>query len=215
LAIASEMDNKYVPWFLFNLGAVALQHDGDPNRGKALFEESNALSRELGLTEMLAWNTAQLGHIARNSGDYERAAALYEESLAFARQFGDKYIIAYALRNMGVLALHTRNHARAAALLIESLGLCHAPNWVAEECLIGMAQIACIDGHYVRAARLFGAGDALREALGIRRLALMQARHDEVVAATRTPLGDAVFAAAWAEGRAMTLEQAIEYALAP
>jgi predicted ATPase/class 3 adenylate cyclase len=215
MVVARETNNRAnIAWFLFNLGVVALQHEGDYSRGKALCEESAALSRELGLKELLAWDLAQLGHIARDSADYERATMFYAESLAFAREHGEKYIIAYALRNMGVLALHTCDYERAAALFAESLDLCCAPNWVTEECLIGMAEIACAERRYVRAACLFGVGDALREALGVRRSPRAQVRYDERVAATRAGLGDAAFAEQWAEGRAMTLEQAIEYALA-
>jgi len=215
LVLAREYSNRHVPFLLFNLGVVAHQHDRNVERGKALYEESIALSRELGEIEPLVWNFGQLGHIARDNGEYERAATLYEESLAFARQHGEKYAIANVLRNMGVLSLHTRDYARAAAFFSEGLSLSRRANWVTEECLIGIAEIACIRSQHERAARLFGAGDTLRERLGIRRLPRMQTRYDEVVGATRDALTHKAFAAAWAEGRAMTLEQAIEYALAP
>jgi predicted ATPase/DNA-binding CsgD family transcriptional regulator len=214
LAIARETaSNRYVSFFLFNLGVVALQHDRDVNRAKALFDESTILSRQLGVTDLLAWNFAQFGHIARDSGEYERAASLYEESLAFARQYDENHIIAYALRNIAVLALHARDYARAAARFTESIDMHRAPNWVTEECLTGMAQIATVERQYERAGRLFGAADALREALGVRRSLVTQIRYDDAVAATRAALGDPAFAIVWGEGRAMTLEQAIEFAL--
>ena len=65
-----------------------------------------------------------------------------------------------------------------------------------------------------RAARLLGATDVLLSALGIRPDHPDQVELNTYVDAARTALGDIAFAAAWAEGRAMTLEQAIEYALA-
>jgi hypothetical protein len=80
---------------------------------------------------------------------------------------------------------------------------------------MGIAEIACAEKRYEQAARLFGAGDTVREALGARRSPRIQRRYDESVAATCAGLGDAAFAVKWSEGRAMTLEQAIEYALAP
>ena len=216
LTIARETDNKEnIAWFLYNLGVVAV-HEGDYKRGKALCEESVTLGRQLGMNFLLANDLAQLGHIARDSADYEQAATFYGESLVFARQHGEKYTITYALRNLAVLALHIRDYVRSGALFAESLALCGAaPNWVTEECLMGIAEIACAQKRYEQAACLFGVGDVLREALGARRSPRIQRRYDESVAETRAGLGDAAFDAKWSEGRAMTLEQAIEYALAP
>jgi len=65
-----------------------------------------------------------------------------------------------------------------------------------------------------RAVRLFGAAEALREAIGLLSAPQERADYDARLAATRSRLGVVAFEAAWAEGRAMTLEQAIEYALA-
>jgi len=64
-----------------------------------------------------------------------------------------------------------------------------------------------------RAARLFGAAEALREALGAPVLWFQRQSYAQGVAALRAWLDDAACAAAWAEGRGMTLEQAIAYAL--
>jgi non-specific serine/threonine protein kinase len=216
LTIARETNNSSdIAVFLLNLGILALQHEGDPGRGRALLEESVALARECDGKDTVAWALAQLGHIARDSTDYERAKTLYAESLASAREYGERYIIAYALRNEGVLALHKCDYAGAATLLTESLDLCRTrgPNWVTQECLVGMAEIACAERRYKKAARLFGAGDALREVLGARRLPSSNVRYEECVASTRAALGNIPFVAIWTEGRAMTLEQIIDYAL--
>jgi DNA-binding NarL/FixJ family response regulator len=61
---------------------------------------------------------------------------------------------------------------------------------------------------------LFGAAETLREAIGVALLPAERADHDRAVAAARAGAGEVAFAAAWAEGRRMTLEQAAEYALA-
>jgi L-fucose isomerase-like protein len=62
---------------------------------------------------------------------------------------------------------------------------------------------------------LFGASDALRETFGFRRAAVDQLEHERRVASVRDALEDGALRVAWGEGRAMTLEQAIEYALSP
>ena len=65
----------------------------------------------------------------------------------------------------------------------------------------------------LRAARLFGAAEALRETLGAPRLAIYARAPPARVASLRSQLDEPACAAAWAEGRAMTLEQALAYAL--
>ena len=72
---------------------------------------------------------------------------------------------------------------------------------------------AC-QGQPERAARLLGAAEVLQGSIDYSLPLPDQTDYQDVVTNTRAALGDATFAAAWAEGRAMTLEQAIEYALA-
>jgi non-specific serine/threonine protein kinase len=75
--------------------------------------------------------------------------------------------------------------------------------------LVGLASIAVARGQPVCAARLLGAANALRDAIGAR---LLVTEQEFVPGAVRAELDEAAYAAAWAEGRAMLPEQAIEYA---
>jgi len=155
--------------------------------------------------------------VARFHGDYKQAAAYYERSHALSREVGDKWLIAHVLRGLGTLALHLSDYGRAAAFFAESLILSRelGNKWGTEECLEGFAGMACAQGQHERAARLFGAAEALRETLGFHRLAPDQADYDQRLVTTRDRLEDKAFATVSAEGRAMTLEQAFEYALTP
>ena len=65
----------------------------------------------------------------------------------------------------------------------------------------------------LQAARLFGAAEALRETLGTPLLPIYQDHYQRRLASARTLIDEATFAAAWAEGRAIALEQAIAEAL--
>jgi hypothetical protein len=77
-------------------------------------------------------------------------------------------------------------------------------------CLVGSAEVAVRRGEMARAARLLGAADALRDEIGYSR-ELWEREQRERVA---TALGnDAALVAANPEGRAMTLEEALAYAL--
>ena len=73
--------------------------------------------------------------------------------------------------------------------------------------------MAGVQGQQVRAARLLGAVEALLEATNDHVDPADRAEYDRDVAAARAQLDEATFAAAWAEGRAMTMEQAMAYAL--
>jgi len=66
-----------------------------------------------------------------------------------------------------------------------------------------------------RAARLFGAAEALRAAAGVPLTPFDRADYDRDVAAIQAQLDNAALKAAWVEGRAMSLEQAVAYALEP
>ena len=77
------------------------------------------------------------------------------------------------------------------------------------ECL---ACLATTDGSYPLAARLFGAADAFRQRMGLVRFQIHDAACDASLAILRNVMDDAAFDAAWAEGAALGIEEAIAYA---
>ena len=192
-------------------------HQGHYDRATALCEEALSLGRELGNKTIISLQLGHLGIMARYVGDYERATALQNESLALCRELGDSAGIAFVLRNLGKVALHQNDSERAEVYFRESLTLSRETGhrWLSEEGLEGFAAVASATGHYERAARLLGAGENLREVLSWHPSPPNQADYDECRASTRAALGDTAFSVARAEGRAMTLEQAVEFALAP
>ena len=79
--------------------------------------------------------------------------------------------------------------------------------------LESLAWVAIAQAEPQRAARLGGAAEALWEALGVPLPPEQRAGHDQAMQAMRAALGEELFVAAWAEGRALPLEQAIALAL--
>jgi DNA-binding CsgD family transcriptional regulator len=77
------------------------------------------------------------------------------------------------------------------------------------ECL---AELAGAAEDHRRAARLFGAAQAIRERSGIARFPIYQTDYESALAGVRNTLGDKEFEAAWAEGVALSTEEAIGYA---
>jgi hypothetical protein len=84
---------------------------------------------------------------------------------------------------------------------------------VAAEALEGLACSASARGEAERVAKLFGAAEALREAVGYRQEPREHALREPCLAAARPRLSEARWDAAWAEGRRLGFEEAIAYAL--
>jgi predicted ATPase/Tfp pilus assembly protein PilF/transcriptional regulator with XRE-family HTH domain len=207
-------DQRGIADSLNNLGGVAYAQ-GEHGRAVALYEESLALDRELGDQQGIANSLHTLGDVAHQQGDYGRAAALYEESLALFRELGDRWGIAESLIGLGRVAFRQGDHGRAAALLAEALLLGRdigARRWVTTS-LEGLAWVAGARGRPDQAARLGGTAAALREAQGVPLPPEERGSHDQAVQAMRAALGEEGFAAAWAAGRALPLEEAIALAL--
>jgi len=148
-------------------------------------------------------------------GDYQRATQLVEESLELRRQLGNKWGIGVSLGILGWVAMREEDWDRAMARLGESLevrreiGDQSGSAW----CLERLAAIALAQGQTEKAARLFGAGAALRASIRSVIDPVDQPAYDSKLKSLRASLGKERFAAAWDEGRALPLEQAIAYAL--
>jgi hypothetical protein len=84
---------------------------------------------------------------------------------------------------------------------------------IATESLEGLACAAGTRGEAERAARLFGASQALREALNYQQPPGEHTLREPYLAAARSRLDEAAWKAAFAEGKAMELEEALRYAL--
>ena len=128
---------------------------------------------------------------------------------------GGKRGIAYMLRLTGHAVRLQGDMGRATGLYRESLALFRetGDKWTATECVEGLALIAAAQEKHERAARLFGVAEAARETFGITTPRQEAGDQELFWAAIRKRPEGTAFAAAWTEGRAMTLEQAIEYAL--
>jgi tetratricopeptide (TPR) repeat protein len=155
------------------------------------------------------------GTLAQAQSDYGAAHLLLEESLVLWRDLGNHRGMANALANLGLIAADQGEAGRATALLEESLTL----HWevgdrynIAED-LERLAAVASTMGQFDRGVRLWSAAAALRDIIGTPLPPVERVRYDCYIAAAQRHLSEAAFAAAWAEGGAMPLEQAIAYAL--
>ncbi|HEU5102516.1 MAG TPA: LuxR C-terminal-related transcriptional regulator [Roseiflexaceae bacterium] len=207
-----------------NMLGMLAESRGDHRRAQAYFNESLALARELGDAILVSWCRFFQGTLAYTEGDTEWAGALWDESLSGFRAEEQLWGIANVLANLAMVALDQGEYRKASAQLVESLTLLRdlGERWqivhTLEVCarLAAEQQLAWKDGQagVLRAAQLFGAAETLRKELGAPVLSFQRQSYERGIATLRAHLDDATRAAAWAEGQAMTLEQAIADALA-
>ena len=189
---------------------------GDFERAAAYSAESLALSREIGDKWGLAQSLASSGWYAVFRSDYTAAILLLEESLTLERELEDVYGIAHSAYILGFARLFHGGADEAARLFRDSLTVSHQLNdkWFISGCLTGLAGVASALHEPVRAARLWGVSNNLDETIGAVNPPFW-ARFivGPILATIHAQLDETAFEAAYAEGRAMTMEQAIEYAL--
>jgi hypothetical protein len=189
---------------------------GEYLAAEQLVDESLQLCQSSGDDWGLAWSLYDLAFLKLAQDDQALAQPLLEEALVRLRQQGNTFATFRALLALGYVMVEQSEIARAESLYCESLAISQATlflQYVADG-LEGLGKIAVILGRPGRAARLWGAAEALREATGDLRWHIYQRSYDRALATARTQLTDEEWALAWAAGRALTAAQAVAEALA-
>ena len=189
---------------------------GDQERAAPLLEEALATSRRIGDKRTTAYALHNLAEVARHRGNYQQAKTLGLESLALLRGISDKWQLARITGWLGLVAVYNSDdHDVAAGFLKESLALNREiGSWeYVAHCLEGFAGLAGARGQGGRAARLWGAAEDLRETISAPLAPVDRPDYDRSMAAARARLDEVSWEAAFAEGKSMPLEEAVEYAL--
>ncbi|HZF58488.1 MAG TPA: helix-turn-helix domain-containing protein [Rubrobacter sp.] len=157
-----------------------------------------------------------LGQVALSRGDFGRAMGLLREGEAALHETEDAFTLATNLNIQATISQLEGADGRTEALLRESVGLSSAlgDTWALVYGLVGLAGVASRQGDPERAARLFGAAEGLGEAASVvPSFPPTRALYEQDLASTRAQLDTETFDAAWAEGRAMRLDEAAAEAL--
>jgi predicted ATPase/DNA-binding XRE family transcriptional regulator len=189
---------------------------GELERAARVLDESLEMDREQGDDWGAAHILTHLAVVPLRRGDYPRAAAYAEEALKLTSRTGDRFAANIALSLLAQSAWASDEPGRAAGYWREALRMASelADKLNSAYCIQGLAAVAETQGEPHHAARLLGVAEALLEAAGIRLYALMDHElHQRVASAVRELLGERAWKEARDEGRAMTFEEAVAYAL--
>ena len=172
-------------------------------------------ARATGDRMLLFCSLAWLAIALREQGRSAQARELYEQSLAQARELGAPWEIGNILKEIGRVECDEGRHDLAEEHFAESIAILHGlgnrPGVI--DSLEGLAAVAAATAAPRRAARLWGAADALQQEIGGTRSVNQTVIYERQVQPVRAMLTAEAFDQAWDEGRAMALDDAVRYAL--
>jgi non-specific serine/threonine protein kinase len=187
---------------------------GDANAARELNEEALNLAREQADLSRVAHHLSNLGSLWLELGDASRAEAHLTESLGLRQQLGDPPGQATVLRELAIVAYSRGDCSRSLDLCRESLYVLRQVGATPDipRCLAVLATVLATIGQTDRAARLWGAAEALEEASGA--VSEVHLDYKTELRAARSQIGEQVFGALWAAGRALSLDQVMALAFA-
>ena len=215
LALALEAGDRTLAAGVLNNMANVYRNLNDLATARRYYEESLALYKELDNRPGTCTPLNNLGLMSMDEEDYGSARRYLEETITISRELGNKNDLAYALAFMWKCAVEEKEYGQAWALRAECLPLVYQLDYkpVLTGCFETEASMRESMGKPLEAARLWGAAEALREALNFPLPLPARLRYDRYVASARAQTRPADFKRDWAEGRAMSAEAAIRYAL--
>ena len=191
------------------LGQIAFS-EGEDNRARALLEEGLTLQQASSDTHESIFTLSHLLRVLFAQDEISLARTRNAERLALSRRLAFHWGIADSLTVQGHLELQEGHEAEAIELFRESLTLLRAvnDNGAVAACLHSIGIAIAVQGRLVEAAWLWGAAETMCATLGESLLPVEHVLAARGVVAVRTQLGEETFTATWAQGRAMTPEQA-------
>jgi tetratricopeptide (TPR) repeat protein len=210
-----EVDDKFgLAMAYANMARVAASK-GDLGEKKKYSEKIRGLIGEIPLSFQTGLILMGMGMDESRQGNYETATTLFEDGLNIFKRLRSKNFQLAMTSELGHIARHTGDLNQAKKIYGETIigwqDLGHRPAIAHQlECF---AFVAIAEEEPQRAIKLLGAAEALREKIGSPMASYEVMEYHKEVAQLRTMLAEAEFNAFWAEGRAMTMEQAIQFAL--
>ena len=215
VALCRQLEDSWgLAMGLTNLGRIEATWGHDLAAENPL-EEATALFRSIGDGWLLALPLNSLGAIAYRQGNSMKAQAAFEQALPCFQAVEDRRNTTQVLTNLGYVALAQGEVDQARAIFTESLtfGREHRDQFNTPACLRGFAALAVAAGEPTRAIRLLAAADELFAATGATKWPAERLGGPVTGESPRARLCQEAFAAAWAAGRKLSLNQVIDEAI--
>jgi predicted ATPase/class 3 adenylate cyclase len=216
LALAQSDENHFLGvWILNTLARVTARLHGDIQAAWDLTEEALRLASEAAREGQVADVYEMRGFLAAYGGRYEEARLLFEKARDAFQALGADFNVLLNKNNLAHLERQFGNHQQALERYRETIVGFYEVGQVGAvahqlECF---GFVAMADDQNERALKLFAAADALREKIASPMTAEEQPYFDEQIKALRQTLDARQFDRVWASGRALTMEQALDFAL--
>ena len=214
LAIWRDLGDRDQQARELNSLGITHHHLDELDTARSLLEDSAAIAREIGSDMRLAAALTNLGQLESDAGNFDRATQVLQEALAIDRKQGD--MLGVALDQQSLAGVHLRaGRAREAREQLSDMAdyvvSCGDPELLATTLEMSAANAAQL-GEVLRAARLTGAAEAVRQKSGI---PIKQPEiFEEFLAPARATIAPEAWEAALAAGRALSQQQAATLLLA-
>jgi predicted ATPase/DNA-binding CsgD family transcriptional regulator len=212
LAFFREIEHKRgIAHSLSQLAQALFDSQADQANVRPLVEECLALSREVGFKEGIAAAQCLSGQLALSQSDLARAHTEVEQSVVLYKEMGHRHGSAESLAVLGKVLAAEGDYAAARRQYEESLTISDelGEKWMVARVLVGLGEVVAAEHNLAWAAQLWGTADAIRDTIGVPIPPVELTEYERLLSATRVHLGERAFAAAWAQGRAMTPRQAL------
>jgi tetratricopeptide (TPR) repeat protein len=200
-------DKERLGWVLYLQARLLFLSGRDPAAARSLTEQSLTLLQEINNPWERAYSLVLLGQLTLQWDEQAQARDLFEEGRNAFQEAGDGAGMAEALIGLASVAAMQGDFKAAQNLYQESFSILQRIHYqeLVPPCLEGLAAIAAAQGELLWAAHLWGAAEALREAIGTPIAPVYRLEYERAVAKAQDRPGNEAFARAWAEGRTMTL----------
>ncbi len=208
-------DRNGIGWGLRFVGEVT-EWQGDLENAHRYYDEGLAIAAEAQDARLAGGILRHLGRLAMKDGDHVRARTYLEQSISHFERIGDQRAINFAHGYLGLNAVERGDFTAARSHLEQALDIARALDFTIGVAtpLMYFAALAAAQSHPIRALHLAGASEALAASAGAAPTRLTRPLVERWLEQSRRALGPKRSAACWAEGRTMSREPAIEYALA-
>ena len=215
LAGFREVGNtSYTGVVLSLLSEIALEQN-DYEQAAKILQEGLSFAQNVGNLFIAARVLNNLGKLAWAQGKYQLAEKRFNEGINVCRKFDYKFEMAFALLGLGRVAQSQNDYATTRSFYskVMVIGQEIDNGFIETVCLSAYVTLAVAQRKPDKAARLGGAVKKQIPSIPLQISPLERAEYDQAIAAARAALGEEAFAAAWEEGKKMTLEEAVAFAL--